>query len=197
MPCKLLFSTPIWSFELPDKLSTHDLTAEILKLRSQDLQGLQITNQGGWHSGTNLLNHPPLSELFKWTAECCTSAFSELGWDFSLSKPTFNNAWAIVNGPGHSIRAHLHPNSLFSGVIYLQAKPESGSIAFLDPRSGAQALMPPLRDSELNIMGGRFELEPIPGQLHLFPAWLWHEVGANRTNDERVCISFNVGMAAL
>ena len=31
----------------------------------------------------------------------------------------------------------------------------------------------------------------------LFPAWLWHEVGANNSQEERIAISFNIGMQAV
>jgi uncharacterized protein (TIGR02466 family) len=155
---------------------------------------VQITNQGGWHSQTNLLENPALASLFQWIAGCCQEAFTDLGWDFSLAHPRFNNAWAMLNSSGHSVRAHVHPNSLFSGVAYLQANPTSGSIGFLDPRNGAQVLAPPLLAKNSGILKGRHEEAPASGRLLLFPAWLWHEVDINCSNAERVCISFNVGM---
>lgn len=189
-----LFSTPLWRFEFPESLDPAQFAQEVLKLKDQDPSGVLITNQGGWHSQTNLLENPALASLFQWIAGCCQEAFTDLGWDFSLASPHFNNAWAMVNSSGHSVRAHLHPNSLFSGVAYLQAKPTSGSIGFLDPRNGAQALLPPLLARNSGILNGRHVEAPYSGRLLLFPAWLWHEVSSNYSDEERVCISFNVGM---
>ena len=197
MPPQLLFATPLWSFEFPKHLEPAVSAKEVLRLREQDPAGLQITNQGGWHSRTNLLDHAPLAPLFQWLAASCQQALGELGWDFSLARPKFNNAWAMVNGCGHSVRAHLHPNSLMSGVVYLQAQEHSGNIAFLDPRNGAQVLLPPLQNPQASLLNGRHEIAPRPGLMLLFPAWLWHEVGANTSQQERICISFNIGMQAV
>lgn len=195
MACQLLFPTPVWCFELPERLDTGSFVNEIRRLQTEDPQGLQITNQGGWHSRTNLLDQPALASLFQWIAECSQEALTHLGWDFARAKPCFNNAWAMVNSRGHSIRAHLHPNSLFSGVIYLQAENKCGRIAFLDPRNGSQVLMPPLRDTHPgHLLQGRHELEPRTGLLVVFPAWLWHEAEPNESDHERICISFNIGM---
>lgn len=97
----------------------------------------------------------------------------------------------------YSVRAHLHPNSLFSGVVYLQAAPDCGNIAFLDPRNGAQVLLPPVIHPSLGVLNGRVEQAPSEGLLLLFPAWLWHEVGGNQSERERISISFNIGMQPL
>ena len=194
MTQQLLFATPVWQIELPPSLEPELIAREVLRLRQQDPTGLQITNQGGWHSRTNLLDHAPLAPLFQWMAASCQQALGELGWDFSVARPRFNNAWAMVNGSGHSVRAHLHPNSLMSGVVYLQTPEHSGNIAFLDPRNGAQVLLPPLKDPQASLLNGRHEIVPRPGLMLLFPAWLWHEVGASNSQQERISISFNIGM---
>jgi len=194
MPPQLLFATPVWSFDLPPTLEPAAIAKEVQRIRGQDPTGVQITNQGGWHSRTNLLEHAPLAPLFQWMAAHCQQALGELGWDFALARPRFNNAWAMVNGSGHSVRAHLHPNSLMSGVVYLQTPERSGNIAFLDPRNGAQVLLPPLQDPQASLLNGRLEMVPRPGLMLLFPAWLWHEVGASHSDQERISISFNIGM---
>ena len=108
-----------------------------------------------------------------------------------------SNAWAMVNRAGDSVRAHLHPNSLFSGVFYLRAPADCGSIAFLDPRAGAQVLKPPLREAEGSDASGRILRQPQPGLMLLFPGWLWHEVERSRSGEERICVSFNIGMRPL
>jgi uncharacterized protein (TIGR02466 family) len=96
--------------------------------------------------------------------------------------------------PEGKVRAHLHPNSLFSGVMYLTAPEGSGAIAFLDPRAGAQVLPPPLQHASAGYTNGRILRQPRPGLLLLFPDWLWHEVEGSRSTEPRICVSFNIGM---
>jgi len=189
-----LFPTPLWSFEYPEPEQLGAWASHVLQLQQEDPQGLAITNQGGWHSQSDLLDDQTLAPLFRWIAASCQQAFTEIGWDFSLATPSFNNAWAMVNGPGHTTRAHLHPHSLFSGVVYLRADEGAGSIAFLDPRGGAQMLCPPLRAGKGELLQGRLRRQPSAGLMLLFPSWLWHEVEPSAPGSGlRICISFNVG----
>ena len=60
---------------------------------------------------------------------------------------------------------------MFSGVVYLQADANSGNIAFLDPRNGAQTLAPPLQPTRgAHLLQGHMERISSPGLLQLFPA---------------------------
>ena len=192
-----LFATPLWSFNYPDRDQLLTWSEHILHLEGNDTSGLTLTNQGGWHSQTDLLADPDLNSVFRWIAGCTQRAVESIGWDTDRASPCFNNAWAMVNREGHSVRAHLHPNSLFSGVLYLTAPEGSGAIALLDPRAGAQVLLPPLRDPAAGYACGRVLRQPRPGLLLLFPGWLWHEVERSRSSEPRICISFNIGMRPL
>lgn len=163
---------PLWCFQHQEDDQQRGWSERILALERHDEAGLTLTNQGGWHSRTNLLADPSLNTLFLWIAGCTQQAVDDFWWDTDKATPCFNNAWAIVNRKGDSVRAHLHPNSLFSGVIYLTAPEGSGAIAFLDPRAGAQVLLPPLRDPTAGYACGRILRQPQPGLLLLFPGWL-------------------------
>jgi uncharacterized protein (TIGR02466 family) len=195
MASEIIFPTLLWSFKYPDAGRLAEFSSRVVELKKANPEGIAITNLGGWHSQTDLLDDQAFSPLFQWIAACCHQAFAEIGWNFSVAAPTFNNAWAMVNGPGNSTRAHIHPNSLFSGVVYLQADSESGAIAFLDPRAGAQMLTPPLGDRTSEALGGRVRRQPYPGLMLIFPSWLWHEVEPGPASSGlRICISFNVGL---
>ena len=196
MHCSSLFSTPLWSCRYDVAADLKAWSKHILDLQALDRSGLRITNQGGWHSQTNLLMDPQLSQMLLWIASCSQQALQDFGWNMDKASPCFNNAWAMVNREGHSVRAHLHPNSLFSGVFYLAAPEGSGAIAFLDPRAGAQVLLPPLRDPTSGYPCGRILRHPSPGLLLLFPGWLWHEVEAGSNREARICVGFNIGIKA-
>ena len=189
-----LFPTPIWSWWYPRPADLDVWSERVLVLEQQDPQGLQITNQGGWHSSTTLLQDPILDPLFRWIATSVQDAIQMEGWDRSKASPCFNNAWAMVSRRGHGVRAHLHPNSLFSGVIYLRATESCGDIAFLDPRGGSQMLQYPQIEGAVMKNNGRVVKSVQPGLMLLFPSWLWHEVDPSETEQVRICISFNVGM---
>lgn len=191
-----LFPTPLWSFRYELASQIDCWSDHILTLEAGDPDGLQLTNQGGWHSQSSLLDDLQLRDLFLWIAQQVRAPLGQFGWDFSKAQPCFNNAWAMVSRGGHAVRAHLHPNSLFSGVIYLTAPQGAGSIVFLDPRAGAQVLMPPILPTPQVYAQGRVSRIPLAGETLIFPSWLWHEVEPNSPEmlGERISISFNIGM---
>ena len=189
-----LFPTPLWTAQFSEVEQLVRWADRVMVLKGADPIGVQLTNQGAWHSQTNVLQDPGLHELFFWIAAQVHGALSAWGWDLLRAGPRFNNAWAVVSRAGDSHGAHLHPNSLFSGVFYLAAPAGSGAIAFLDPRAGALMLQPPLRQELAGRESGRLRLEPEAGLLLLFPAWLWHEVEVSRCKEPRICISFNLGL---
>lgn len=99
--------------------------------------------------------------------------------------------WANFNPPGAKHSVHSHPNNYLSGVYYLQTTPGADAITFFDPRLQAEVIMPPILGMN-RYNGNSFDVEAVPGRLVLFPAWLKHEVGINKSNRERISLSFNL-----
>ena len=193
----MLFPTPVWSGHCRDADLLEQWKEAVLDCMASDPLGLNLTNQGAWHSQVTLLEQPQFADLFQWIAVQVQGALVNWGWDLEQARPRFNNAWAVVSCAGSSHGAHIHPNSLFSGVFYLAVPPGSGAIALLDPRAGAQVLQPPLKVDAARRELGRERWIPEVGLLLLFPAWLWHEVEVSQCEKPRVCVSFNIGLELL
>jgi len=86
---------------------------------------------------------------------------------------------------------HNHPNSALSGAYYLQAPEHSGAITFRDPREQASMIVPPLAElTPWTFKTVRYQ--PMPGRLLIFPGWLLHAVEHNRSQSDRIVMSFNV-----
>ncbi len=100
--------------------------------------------------------------------------------------------WANVNPPGGMNRAHQHPNSLWSGVYYVKALPNSGYLKIDDPRSSAAMVRPTQKKGKLPPRLYReTHYKPKAGRLIMFPSWLVHCVDPNDSNDIRISVSFN------
>jgi len=150
---------------------------------------VQKTNVNGWHSETNMHELPqfkPLvDELFKMTTE----VFKEEWLD---RQPRLGNMWANINYQGGYNRPHIHPNTLFSGVYYVHAQPNSGKLVCNDPRPGIQTVMPARKPGQPpKHLWRECHIDPKPGRIIMFPAWLWHCVEPNQSNDIRISVSFN------
>ena len=156
---------------------------------SKHSEGLKKTNVKGWHSETNMHTmqqfKPLVDELFKmqhevFKAECLNR------------EPRIGNMWANINYPGSFNRAHIHPNSLYSGVYYIKAPTNCGELICTDPRPGMQTMMPiRIKGQPPKHLWREVHLSPIEGRIIMFPAWLWHCVEPNKSNDMRISVSFN------
>jgi len=100
-------------------------------------------------------------------------------------------AWMIANLPGGYNAPHTHPGAHWSGVYYV-AQPDvktgsSGKIEFLDPRTD----LPNWHLLEASAFNAKKSIQPMPGELILFPSYLLHWVYPNETSQDRVTIASN------
>tara|TARA_R100001224_G_scaffold21307_1_gene10609 strand:+ start:97 stop:675 length:579 start_codon:yes stop_codon:yes gene_type:complete len=183
------FPTIIYAKDLENAnvLNTY-LEHQIINWSKED-KGVNKTNVNGWHSKTDMNNRKEyesiIQELFKMYNEIIEEEHLDI-------QPKLGNMWANINLPNSYNNSHIHPNSLFSGVYYVKSKPNSGRLHIMDPRPGAQLIMPRRKKGIVPMELWRDAyLEPVPGRLIMFPAWLWHKVELNKSNDMRISISFN------
>jgi uncharacterized protein (TIGR02466 family) len=170
------------------QLDNKQLAQDIINWSNKD-KGVNKTNYKGWHSTTDMGEKPEyqllLTELIRMQQEVYEKEHLD-------RQPKLGNMWANINPPGGMNQPHIHPNALFSGVYYVQSNPKAGRLKIYDPRPGAQINMPTRKSGDPGRDLWRdANIEPIPGRIIMFPAWLWHSVEPNQSNSIRISISFN------
>ena len=183
------FPTQIYIKDIPNAEKLNQYLEPRIIQWSQSDKGVSKTNAGGWHSETNMNKkkeyNPLTRELFNMQAEIYQKEHLDL-------KPVLGNMWANINYPGCFNRPHIHPNSLFSGVYFIKTPQKSGNFMVYDPRPGIQMSMPSRKKEQLQPeLWREIHYEPVAGRCLMFPAWLWHEVKPNQSNDTRISVSFN------
>jgi len=114
----------------------------------------------------------------------------ELAADFTVD---FAFSWVIRFRQGDYLPIHHHTDDL-SGVIYLSI-PEpvrdsaniSGKISFLFGQS---------KFANLEFLGDR-DVDPVEGDLLIFPAWLQHIVYPFHGDGERIALAFNMRVSGI
>jgi uncharacterized protein (TIGR02466 family) len=101
--------------------------------------------------------------------------------------------WTNMLESGGSQTMHQHANSFASGILYLTPSHPGSRTVFVRPPGGSEfnfrhhtrsAAMGPFN-------AGKYILpEANPGDLVLFPSYLYHEVPPNQ-GDQRVTVAFN------
>ena len=185
---ELYFPTPIYVLDIKDQSINEQLEKDILNWYNKD-KGINRTNVNGWHSKTTMHEMPEYQRLTNALYEAQRKIYIEEDLD---SEPVLGNMWANVNPKGGMNRAHIHPNSLWSGVYYVKANKDSGHLKIDDPRSSAAMSRPRLKEKQHPVRLWReSSFEPKAGRLIMFPAWLTHCVDPNKSNENRISISFN------
>ena len=183
------FPTPVYIKNLPNAVELNQYLEQKIIQWSQQEKGLSKTNAGGWHSPTDMNTKEEYNVL---TKELFTMQEEIFKKEFLTQKPVLGNMWANVNYPKCYNRPHVHPNCLFSGVYWVKTPVKSGKFMIYDPRPGIQTVMPNRKEEQLpSQLWREVQYESRAGTIIMFPAWLWHEVKPNESNDTRISISFN------
>ena len=88
------------------------------------------------------------------------------------------SGWSVVLKQGGYQKRHIHPESVVSGVVYIQLPKESANE---DKKEGN--LVFPSNNMKM--------VTPKEGMAVLFPSYLAHETVPISSNEERICIAFN------
>jgi uncharacterized protein (TIGR02466 family) len=126
------------------------------------------------------------------------------GYFQNFPSPEFHwglKGWPSINRIGDYHEPHLHPWCYLSGTYYVQlpkaesgdylASTPSGAINFSDPRPSA---------SQIAVEGDpysrpQFSILPEPGTMLLWPSSLLHTVYPNMSPENRISVSFNIGVS--
>ena len=170
------------------KLNTNELTQNKVNWSKQG-PGVKKTNVNGWHSETDMHKKPEYKPLVDELFKMVHQVFNE---EFLDKQPVLGNMWANINYKGGYNKPHVHPNSVFSGVYYVKTPPKCGNLICNDPRPGIQTCMPSRKKGEPpKHLWREVHLQPQENRALIFPAWLWHCVQPNESDDVRISVSFN------
>ena len=141
-----------------------------------------------WQTGPGLEKIEP----FKWFAtdigKAAFDVFDKLNYD--IKDIDMTDMWGNILKPGETHPPHTHSNNFLSGVFYLNSDAKTG-IIFQDPRPAADVLVP-RKKTKTNENSNLLSYTSNTNRLILFPSWLLHWVPTNKSNRDRISISFNI-----
>ena len=103
--------------------------------------------------------------------------------------------WININGKGDYNELHHHPSCDLSGVFWIKTPVDCGSIVFNSPQDFVQAKELKYYTSQVREDWKQFEnyyFPPTAGLVMIFPSFLLHQVRPNKSNQDRISVSFNL-----
>ncbi len=191
------FVTRLYEIEIGKPVLLGELAHSIRTLAIDDQAGRRWSRDKGYKGYTSYASlndlprrDPAFADLAKLLTKHAAAFAADLAFDLPR-KPRLDSLWVNLLKPGGHHASHLHPHSILSGTLYVEAPPGSGSIRFEDPRSGLMMAAPPRREDAPKELRPFATLEPRPGLLLLWESWLRHEILPGTAKADRLSISFN------
>lgn len=193
------FTTPILMASLDGVEDLNGALAQLIRGKEQENPGRELSNEGGWQSGIDLLEWPgPEIEALHGIIDeairsVCVLSTGET--DPSEAEVDWKaQAWANINRNGDYNRRHSHTGAHWSLVYYVERGKEiggtkrNGVLELFDPRPITEA------DKRMKSYGfsGAIAVDPSPGNVVVFPGWLEHMVNPFFGEGERISIAVNV-----
>ena len=192
----LFFPEPIFKYKFEDYENFNkDLKTYIYDLQKESSEGQIKSNRGGWHSPNFTLTDKS-SIQFKFALEIqkyILKSFQKLGWKTENTNITITSMWAIINKKNDFNVLHTHPNSYLSAAYYVSAPKNCGRFHIENSNLARRHSYPKIKqNNELNAMVAGLDINE--GDLLIFPGYLPHKVAMNESDQDRIVISFNVGI---
>lgn len=179
-----LFPTPVMFGEMG-----RAYTKEELAFFKQH-QSKTVKNNGNVNTtDTYILNQPVLADIKKVLDEYVNEFYFKIMCVNPKVRPYITQSWINYTKPGEYHHRHAHPNSLVSGVLYLDSDKEKDKIMFYDSEA-YKRIKPDI--ATWNLYNSESWWFPVgTGNLVMFPSELQHMVEQKEGKNLRTSLAFN------
>jgi len=179
-----LFPTPVYISMLNRKLNKKELSF-IDKIKSDTYK-----NEGNTISNNNyILEEKEFSKLKLDLNLVIQDYFNRIVSPKNNIEPYITQSWLNYTNKNEYHHMHAHPNSLISGVFYINSNDKFDKIKFFKQ----QYEMIQLETKEWNIWNSKSWWFPVKtGDIILFPSSLTHMVENKQGDNTRISLAFNV-----
>ena len=186
-----LFSTPIYRSVIPNSLDGFFTLSE--KQFFKSLKRKVKKNIGNLNTlDTYVLENKKLLSLKQKVMEHVNVYFDEVYAPKTNVIPYITQSWINYTDENQFHHKHSHPNSLVSGVLYLDADIDLDSIIFYRPNE-YETITIYTKDDCYNVFNSSLWTYAVKtGDIVLFPSSVEHSVNTKKGKRTRMSLAFNV-----
>jgi uncharacterized protein (TIGR02466 family) len=188
-----LFPTPMFSGKLSD-ITLCDRVEKALRELQRSGQGSAAPSSArlrAYMTPDDLQTYPQMQEL----VDVIMRESEQILDIFAIKRAShyITNMWANIAHPNRRHSMHVHPNCLFSGLVYIKTPKNCGPTVFVSPRQLAKNLEPTyLQKNEFN--SDAFVMPAEKGRMLMWPSHVPHAVEEGHADDmqDRIVVAFNI-----
>ncbi len=196
-----LFVTRLYRAALSDHgpaVDADELEASCYSIAEDDEAGQTWSEENGYPGYTSYASlsdlpwrFPVFAELVKALDAHVAAFVRDLDFDLDGRALKLEDLWINILPEGGMHSGHIHPHSVISGTTYVAVPDGAGAIRFEDPRHAMMMAAPARAKSARRELQPFIYIAPTRGEVLLWESWLRHEVPLNRSEDDRISVSFN------
>lgn len=185
-----VYSTPFWQTEYPEFNENKQKFLDAAHKYKEQNESVEKNNICGYQSPETLQLVEDFSPLFNFI--CLVSSRATADLDFVDCDIFMTSAWLNVNHTRQCMNYERVGREVFTGFFHLKAPEGTGKIIFHNP--GLNKMWPGcnLTAEKNQFTGETIRIEPIEGNVLLFPSYVPHSIETNDHDDETMFISFNI-----
>ena len=159
------------------------------ELKKNDPDGNIISNRGGWQSKDFSVQKE--DDILHSLIINCLASFPYIKESYNI----FADAWININPSGSYNIKHNHPTCDLAGVLWIKCPKDCGEIIFDNPSAfqtfkTINAYEDKFKD--VNKIHHTYFFPPVEGRVLIFPSHLDHNVRENKSQEDRISVSFNI-----
>jgi len=179
-----LFSSPVFTIKLEEDMESLQRVKTDYHFRNSYADGNHNTEE----TSTRFLlkDFQREEEIFLNYFYCIKNEVFHYENDFEIT-----TSWGTKTPTNSFCQFHSHKNSFFSGVFYLDDDDEAGPLEFQNFNLTSREMY--LHTSESNVYNSAlWRIQPCKNLLVIFPSYLHHRIGLNKSKFDRYSIAFNI-----
>ena len=181
-----LFPIPIYTTSIERGLTKQEL--QFVKEQKKHC----FKNEGNINSKDSyILNRKEFKNIKKFLDKQCQKYLDTIICPSNKVKLYITQSWLNYTETNQYHHKHEHPNSVVSGVLYLDADETNDRILFTSNR-GYQLMSPIVNKKKFNVWNSETWFFPVKtGNLFMFPSSTTHQVQIKKGNNTRISLAFN------
>ena len=148
-------------------------------------------NEGNFNTKDNyILNKKEFKNIKKFLDKCCKNYLDKVICPKNNIELYITQSWLNYTETNQFHHSHQHPNSVISGVFYLDSDIEKDKILF--SKSGHHQIKPVIDSTKFNLWNSDTWFFPVEtGKLIMFPSSTIHQVETKKGENTRISLAFN------
>ena len=149
-------------------------------------------NEGNINTKDNyILNRKEFKNIKKFLDKHCKDYLDTVICPKNKVELYITQSWLNYTEANQFHHKHEHPNSVVSGVLYIDADEINDQILFTSNR-GYQLMSPTINKTKFNLWNSETWFFPVKtGNLFMFPSSTTHQVQTKKGNNTRISLAFN------